>query len=72
MEITKTIKYILLMKDIKHYELAERLGYTKQGFSKALNKGDFKISDLEKIASALDYDLEIHFIDKKTGKVITF
>lgn len=71
MDITKAIKLMLTYKDRKNIEVAEGLGYTKQGFSNLLKKNNFKVSDVEKIANILDYDVEIHFIDRSGTDNIT-
>lgn len=55
----------MLEKDIKQVDVAEQLGYTKQGFNKLLSKDDFKLKDIEKIANILGYDIELNFIDQE-------
>jgi hypothetical protein len=51
-------------------ELARRTGQTPQNMNNKYRRDTFKISELEKIAEAMDADLQISFIDKETGKPI--
>jgi hypothetical protein len=55
---------------ISEAELARRTGQTPQNMNNKYRRDTFKISDLEKIAEALDAYLQISFIDKETGKPI--
>ena len=36
-----------------------------------MKRDDFRLSELEKIASALGYKLDVRFIDEETGEVFT-
>ena len=49
-------------KDIKF--LAQKFGCTKENLYNKLNRNDMKISTIERIAEALDCDLEIKFIPR--------
>lgn len=51
-------------------ELARRTGQTPQNMNNKYKRNTFKISELEKVADALDADLDIRFIDRETGKPI--
>lgn len=51
-------------------ELARRTGQTPQNMNNKHKRNTFKISELDKIANALDAHLDIRFIDKETGKPI--
>ncbi len=51
-------------------ELARKTGQTPQNMNNKHKRNTFKISELEKIAEALDAELKISFIDKKTGEPI--
>ncbi len=51
-------------------ELARRMGQTPQNLNNKYKRNSFKISELEKIAEALDAELNVQFIDKETGKPI--
>ena len=51
-------------------ELARKTGQTPQNMNNKHKRNTFKVSELEKIAEALDAELKILFIDKETGKPI--
>lgn len=51
-------------------ELARRTGQTPQNLNNKYKRNTFKISELEKVADALDARLEIAFVDKETGEPI--
>lgn len=51
-------------------ELARRTGQTAQNLNNKYKRNVFKVSELEKIAAALDCDLKISFIDKATGEIL--
>lgn len=49
-------------------DLAARMGATPQNLNNKMKRDDFRINELEKIASALGYKMEIKFIDSETGE----
>lgn len=51
-------------------ELARRTGQSPQNMNNKYKRNTFKISELEKVADAMDADLKISFIDKKSGEPI--
>ena len=51
-------------------ELARKTGQTPQNMNNKHKRNTFKVSELEKIAEALDAELKILFIDKETRKPI--
>lgn len=51
-------------------ELARRTGQTPQNMNNKYKRNTFKVSELEKVAEAMDADLKISFIDKETGNPI--
>ena len=51
-------------------ELARRTGQTPQNMNNKYKRNTFKISELEKVADALNADLKISFIDRDTGEPI--
>lgn len=51
-------------------ELARRTGQTPQNMNNKYKRNTFKVSELEKIADAMDADLRIQFIDRDTGDPI--
>ena len=48
-------------------ELARRTGQTPQNMNNKYKRNTFKISELEKVAAALDCELVVKFVDKQTG-----
>jgi len=64
MELTKEIKKLLVDKEMNATQLAEKIGTTQSNLSKKMANGSYSVTDLEKIAEALDMTLEIQF--KKT------
>lgn len=55
---------------ITEAELARRTGQTPQNMNNKYKRNTFKVSELEKVAEALDADLRIVFVDKTTGEPI--
>ncbi len=51
-------------------ELARRTGQTPQNMNNKYKRNTFKISELQKVAEAMDAELKISFIDKETGMPI--
>lgn len=58
------------MGNISEAELARRTGQTPQNMNNKYKRNTFKISELEKIADALDSDLKISFVDRESGEPI--
>lgn len=68
MDVREYIRLCMVKKNnMAEAELARRTGQTPQNMNNKYKRNTFKVSELEKIASALDADLDIRFIDKKTG-----
>lgn len=71
---TNVGEYIKLCRvkrgDMSEAELARRSGQTPQNMSNKHKRNTYKVSELEKLAEALDAELKISFIDKKTGEPI--
>lgn len=71
MDVREYIKLCCVKRgNISEAELARRTGQTPQNMNNKYKRNTFKISELEKVAEALDADLKISFIDKKTGNPI--
>lgn len=51
-------------------DLARKMGDTPQNLNNKMKRNDFKISELQKIADALDYELVVKFVDPNTGEEI--
>lgn len=56
--------------NIPEAELARRTGQTPQNMNNKYKRNTFKVSELQKIADALNADLKIQFINKETGNPI--
>ena len=56
--------------NITEAELARRTGQTPQNLNNKYKRNTFKISELEKVADALNADLKIVFVDRDTGEPI--
>lgn len=56
--------------NITEAELARRTGQTPQNMNNKYKRNTFKISELEKVANALNADLKIVFVDRDTGEPI--
>lgn len=56
--------------NVSFSELARRTGQSPQNLNNKYKRNVFKVSELEKIAEALDCDLRINFIDKNTKDIV--
>lgn len=71
MDVREYIKLCCVKRgNVSEAELARRTGQTPQNMNNKYKRNTFKISELEKVAEALDADLRISFVDKKTGEPI--
>ena len=66
MGASKQIKQVMIEKNIKIGELAEKIGMKPQALSNKLYRDTMSYTDVETIASALECDIK--FIDKESGK----
>lgn len=66
MGASKQIKQVMIEKNVKIGELAEKIGMKSQALSNKLYRDTMSYTDVEIIASALDCDIK--FIDRKSGK----
>ena len=69
-DVTKTFKMIMLEKDLKQYEVGQKIGIKdRQPFNRMLQKNDeLRIHEVIKIAEGLCCDVRLSFIDKESGK----
>lgn len=65
MELTKEIKKLLVEKDMTATQLAEKIGMSQGNLSTKMKNESYSVQDLEKIAVALNVDIEIKFTDDK-------
>lgn len=65
MDFSKEIKKILIDEDMTISDLATKLDVTQQNISAKLKKNDPRLSEVNKIADALGYNVKIEFIKRK-------
>lgn len=71
MDIREYIKLCCVKRgNISEAELARRTGQSPQNMNNKYKRNTFKVSELEKVAEALDAELKISFVDKKTKEPI--
>lgn len=63
--MAKEINKMMIDKDLKKGELAERCGWTASNLYNKMQRDDFKESDLATIAEALGMELRIEFVPKE-------
>ena len=63
---SKKLKQVMIEKNIKVGELAERIGMKPQPLSNKLFRDTMSYTDVEKMADALGCDVKI--VDRETGK----
>ena len=63
--IGNDIRKLMIDKDIKLKELAEKIGNSSSNLSNKLNRNDLYTKDLNKIAEALECELIIELRQKK-------
>lgn len=71
MDISQKIRIVLAKRKFNSKKLAELTNQTTQNLSNKMVHNDFKISELEKYANALDCNLEVRFVDKTSGEVLS-
>jgi len=69
MDIAKKVKHLLLEKNITATALAEKVGITQPAISYKMTNNSYSIEDLEKIAKALDCELQINFVLNNGEKI---
>ena len=57
-------KKLLLENQINQREVAQRLNITPQALTKILNKQNFSFEDMQKLLSAINYQMLIDFIPR--------
>lgn len=68
MSAAKKIRILLIERDITLTELSKRLKKSLSTMSDKMRRDNFSEKDLKQIAEVLNYDYEIVFTDKETGK----
>lgn len=64
-QIAAEIAKIKSLEKAKDFEIAEKLGKTKQCYSTMLNNGLNSLGNIEAIANALGYSVQIKFVKKE-------
>jgi DNA-binding Xre family transcriptional regulator len=64
------IRTLLLERNMKIKDLAEKLGYSGNNLSNKLKNDNFSDKELRQIAEILNCDYEASFIMRDTGKII--
>ncbi len=70
MSAAKKIRILLIERDITLTELSKRLKKSLSTMSDKMRRDNFSEKDLKQIAEVLNYDYEIVFTDKETGKTV--
>ncbi|TCL53850.1 helix-turn-helix domain-containing protein [Allofournierella massiliensis] len=71
MDVREYIKLCCVKRGgITEAELARRTGQTPQNMNNKYKRNTFKVSELERVAEALDAELKIVFVDKASGEPI--
>lgn len=70
MSAAKKIKMLLVEREMTLTELSKRLNRSLSTMSEKMTRNNFSEKELKKIAEVLNYDYDIIFTDKETGKTI--
>lgn len=70
MGASEKIRIVLIRRNMKIKELAEKLGYKQSNFSNKLRQDDFSEKELLKIAEILNCDYNSNFKMRDTGEQI--
>ncbi len=70
MSAAKKIKILLIERDMTLTDLSKRLNKSLSTMSGKMSRDNFSEKDLKKIADVLNYECDIVFTDKETGKTI--
>lgn len=71
MDFARTVRHIMLDKDMSQTDIAAKQGITKQAINQWLSRKDYRINgDIVPIADLLGYDVQLTLIDRQTGQRI--
>lgn len=65
---SRIIKILLIDKQLKQKELAEKLNTSRTNLTDKIRRDNFSEKDMKAIADALNCELVIKLIDKETGR----
>lgn len=63
-QIIAEITRVKSLEKIKDFEIAEKLGKTKQGYSTMIGNGLNSLGNIEAIANVLGYEVQIKFVKR--------
>lgn len=69
MELTKKLKIAMLETNVNQIELADRTNQSQSNLSKKMMTDNFKLSEYERLVTALGCQLEINIV-LPNGKII--
>lgn len=70
MSAAKKIKMLLVERDMTLTELSKQLDRSLSTMSDKMRRDNFSEKDLKKIADVLNFDYDVIFTDRETGKKI--
>ena len=70
MSAAKKIRFLLIERNMTLTELSKQLNKSVSTMSDKLSRDNFSEKDLKMIADVLNYECDIVFTDKETGKTI--
>ena len=70
MTASEKIRLIAKRKGKAMGDIAELTGQSRQNLSNKMQRDNFSIAELNKIAAALDCSVDVSFIDNQTGEKI--
>lgn len=62
------IRFVARRRGLTLGFIADSTEQTRQNFSNKIKRGDFKESELRRIADVLGCDLKVAFVDRETGE----
>ena len=69
-KIFAEIRKIMLIRQISSAQIARQYGISNQVVSNKLRRPNVNVKQLEELAGWIDCDIQINFIDRKTGDII--
>ena len=70
MTASEKIRLIAKRKGKTMGDVAEMTSQSRQNLSNKMQRDNFTIAELQKIASALEFSVEIRFVDNASGEII--
>ncbi|MBU5449840.1 helix-turn-helix transcriptional regulator [Acetivibrio sp. MSJd-27] len=70
MSAAKKIKILLIEREMTLTDLSKKLNKSLSTMSDKMKRDNFSEKDLKKIAEVLNYDYDVIFTDRETGKQV--